>query len=163
MNEPVVTGQRRILLDANVLLLLLVGTADPSLIGEFKRTAAFTEDDFDLLQLVLTYFNDIVTTPHVLTEVSNLLGQLPEHLHETAFAHLRGAIETLNENTTAAQLITSEAIFTRLGLTDAAVTYLARTRVIEVLTVDSALWVHLNYQGVTAYNFHHIRDHGMFD
>ena len=165
MNGPMSmpTGQRRVLLDANVLLLLLVGTVDRALIGSFKRTAIFTEDDFDLLNLVLAYFHEIVTTPHVLTEASNLLGQLPSHLSETYFANFRIVVAAFNEQMNAAQVITTEPVFTQLGLTDAAITHVARARVLEVLTVDLDLWLHLTDQGITAHNFNHVRSHGMFN
>ena len=38
-----------VLLDTNLLLLLLPGTVDRELIGSWKRTQIYDEDDFDLL------------------------------------------------------------------------------------------------------------------
>lgn len=63
--------------DTNLLLLYVVGAHDPERIGRFPRTDTYTEDDFDLLERLLGYFETAVTTPPILTEVSNLLGQLP--------------------------------------------------------------------------------------
>jgi hypothetical protein len=40
----------RLLIDTNVLLLHVVGSHDRMLIERLKRTATFTQADFDLLQ-----------------------------------------------------------------------------------------------------------------
>ena len=65
-----------ILLDTNLLLVLLIGGVDRQRVGKFKRTADFGEDTFDVLVEFLQAFEKKVTTPHVLTEVSNLASSL---------------------------------------------------------------------------------------
>ena len=69
-----------VLLDTNILLLYFVGAFNPEEIPRFKRTKMFTVEDHDTLVGILGYFEKIVTTPNILTEVSNLSGQLAEHL-----------------------------------------------------------------------------------
>src|SRR5437667_6470122 len=66
-----------ILVDSNILLLLLVGNFNRRLISKFKRTQTFDEQDYDILVDLLANFGSIHTTPHVLTEVSNLSRSLP--------------------------------------------------------------------------------------
>lgn len=64
-----------VLVDTNLLLLFFVGGYDRSLVERFRRTAdRFVAPDFDTLSALLMSFERIVTTPHILTETSNLLG-----------------------------------------------------------------------------------------
>ena len=41
-------------MDANLLLLLVIGTTDRTLIREFKRTQEFSEQDFDSLAEIVS-------------------------------------------------------------------------------------------------------------
>jgi len=70
--------KKGILVDTNILLLYFVGSVNPKRISQFKRTNQFNVDDFELLIQILGYFQKIVTTPNILTEVSNLIGQLTD-------------------------------------------------------------------------------------
>ena len=79
-----------VLIDSNLLLLLLVGSFDTNLVinASFKRVAKYNLEDFETLQNLLRYFTISVTTAHLLTEVSNLAGQLPGHLSLRVFSNL---------------------------------------------------------------------------
>ncbi len=62
-----------VLVDANLLVLLLVGTVNRRRIGDFKRTQSFTAEDFDLLRKLIAHLGPrMVATPHVLSQVSDL-------------------------------------------------------------------------------------------
>jgi hypothetical protein len=152
----VTASRRRVFLDANVLLLLYVGTFDPELISQFKRTRQYTEEDFDLLKRIVSSFSEIVTTPHVLAEVSNLSSHLPEHLRGDYFALFAKSVSVLAESHTLAAKLVEEPIFARLGLTDAAVAQLARDESLTVLTADLDLYLHLLTLGVTTLNFNEV-------
>lgn len=147
---------QRVLLDANILLLLYVGTFDPNLISRFKRTRQYTLEDFERLQQVLTAFSEIVTTPHVLAEVSNLSGHLPAHLRGEYFSRLASSVGVLAESHTVASQLVEEPIFVRLGLTDAAVARLARDESLTVVTADLDLHLHLQTLGVNTLNFNEV-------
>src|SRR6266481_2713988 len=66
-----------VLIDANLLLLHVVGAHDRRLVSTFKRLSAFAPEDLDTLVAVTRHFRSILVTPHILTEVSNLAGSLP--------------------------------------------------------------------------------------
>ena len=66
--------QKGILIDTNILLLYIVGAVDINLIRNFGRTAEFAENDFYVVSKFVDYFDIKITTPHILTEVSNLFG-----------------------------------------------------------------------------------------
>ena len=62
-----------VLIDTNLLLLLIVGEADPKYIAAHKRIRKnYSEDDFDLLRTIIGEYDDMVVIPHVLAEVSSL-------------------------------------------------------------------------------------------
>ncbi len=62
----------QIAIDTNLLLLLVVGHVSRPFIRQHKRLAAFTGRDFDQLSIAVIQADSIVTTPNVMTEVSNL-------------------------------------------------------------------------------------------
>jgi len=69
---------RGLLVETNLLLLYLIGRTNQNQISKFKRTQVFTIEDFDLLGRFMGKFKTLITTPHVLTELSNL-GESREH------------------------------------------------------------------------------------
>ena len=69
--------ERGAVVDTNLLLLFLIGSYRVDLIRRFKRTQRYFPDDFHLLRRFLSEFRQIVVTPHILTEVTNLALQLP--------------------------------------------------------------------------------------
>lgn len=134
---------RRLLLDTNTLLLLYVGLFRQDVIPDFKRTKAFTREDFVLLTAVIGTFDVVVTTPHILAEVSNLSGHLTGDHREDYFALFAKEMAILEERHTGSATLSKEPCFNRLGLTDAGITQLARDEALVVLTADLDLYVHL--------------------
>jgi len=150
--------ERGILVDSGLLLLLFVGLCDRGRIQTFKRTRMFTESDFDLLQGIVRRFDLLVTTPNILTEVSNLLGQLPDNLHAQYFATFaRSLQEGVNEYYIPSGQLALQDHFPRLGLTDTGIIEQARNGNL-VLTVDLPLYNRLCELGVDAINFNHFRE-----
>ena len=60
------------LVDANLLVLFLVGSVNKRRILTFKRTQNFTIEDFDLLTNLIDWFGGLFATPHVLSQTSDL-------------------------------------------------------------------------------------------
>lgn len=147
----------RVLLDANVLLLLVVGSVEPALISEFKRTAMFDKDDYHLLLDMLPRASTIVSTPHVLTEVNGLMNQLRSDQKAVVRGSLKALVGGLSEANVPATTVVEHALFYRLGLTDAAVACLADAGDLLVVTVDFDLWASLKTAGLEAVNFNHHR------
>ena len=66
-------GKKKLILDTNLLLLLLIGACDKSLLSLCQCTDKYTGEDYDLLLKLLYFFESkIVITPHVLAEFSNI-------------------------------------------------------------------------------------------
>jgi hypothetical protein len=122
----------------------------------------FTESDFDLLERILSQFDLLVTTPNILTEVSNLLGQLPDNLRERYYASFAGGLGALvDEQYIPSKRLVLQSRFPRLGLTDTGIIEQARDRHL-VLTTDLPLYNHLCDLGVDVINFNYIRSVNLF-
>lgn len=145
-----------VLLDTNLLLLYVVGAHDRDLIPRFKRTAAFTPEDFRILTETLDSFGHVLTTPHILTQVSNLAGQFAEPLKQAVFRTFAATIGMLTEFQSPARELSAHAAFPRFGLTDIAVLQNARGTCL-VLTDDFRLSQYLAHEKVEVLNFNHLR------
>ena len=142
-------------IDTQLLLLLWIGNFDPGQIGR-KRLSRYVETDFDLLANLVDRCPKLVTTPNVLTEVSNLAGQLPEELAEEFRGEFRLVVEKLDERYHESPAVTKHNSFLRLGLADCTLLELARQDVL-VLTDDHALYQQLTHENAPALNFTHLR------
>jgi hypothetical protein len=144
-----------LLIDTNLLLLYLVGRTNKNRILSFKRTQKYTIQDFELLEILVSQFTTIVTTPHLLTELSNL-ATLPGPERVGLNALFKETVARTLEYYDESRQIVSDAAFNRLGLADAAIATLCRRRLL-VLTDDLPLYHDLTMRGFDAINFNHIR------
>jgi len=145
-----------LLIDSNLLLLLFVGLRDRNRIQKFKRTAQFTISDFERLAAFIGRFKEVVTTPSILTEVSNLLGQLPDSLKYSFYQNFAHALSDLHEHYTPSQQLRNEKAFPKFGLTDTAILQAASGKYL-VLTDDFRLTQYLLSQNITVINFNQLR------
>lgn len=63
---------RGLLLDTNLLLLYGIGTFSREHVKKLKRTRQYDLEDYDWLRRFTQPFHRIITTPHILAELSNL-------------------------------------------------------------------------------------------
>jgi hypothetical protein len=136
-----------ILVDTNLMILWMVGRSNRRGIERHKRTAAFTSDDYDRLDQFIGEFHRIVTTPHVLTEISNLIPELAGALK----SWVGQAHELWNQSIA----IVEDPCFLPFGLADAAISAAAQNFL--VITSDAALCAALQRHGRDAINFNHLR------
>lgn len=146
-----------LLLDANILLLLLIGRCDRSLISRFKRTRIFTADDFDLLASFVDWFDRIVTTPCVLAEVNGMANQLTQESKTEVYSAFAIEFGFLDETHQPSAQVAAHQRFPSIGLTDAGILMLAKDRYL-VVTDDFRLSQVLEHEGIDVINFNHIRD-----
>lgn len=146
-------------LDTNILLLHVVGAVSRDAVTTFKRTRQFLPEDYDVAARFISLFAHVVVTPHILSEVSNLCGQLPDNSRTNAMRMLAQQIETFRETAVPANEINRSEEFLRFGLTDAAIAQIARRNML-VLTDDFRLAQYLADKGLATLNFNHIRLYG---
>jgi predicted nucleic acid-binding protein len=150
-----------IFLDTNVLLLFLFGQIQPSMIG-IKRLAKYTLQDAQLLTDYVSRFKRILTTSHVLAETSNLAAQiLNDRLKDEFFSQIfqlfcgdeLGAFHQCDTR----NLNIDQAIFVRLGLTDATIVSVMSDKRL-LLTDDLDLYLKAMMNGAPSINFTHMRE-----
>jgi rRNA-processing protein FCF1 len=148
-----------ILIDTNILLLYFVGSTNRARITKFNRTQTFLPEDYDLLVGILNYFNQVFTTPNILTEVNSLANQLGEPERTQCLTIFAQGISIFTECYLESKSVASAQDFTRFGLTDCSILNLAKNQYL-VLTDDLKLASHLQQQGIDTVNFNHIRVYG---
>ena len=152
---------KSVVLDSNLLLVFLAGSLDARLFGRFKRIRDYTLKDYELLVSLLSSFTVLLTTPHILTEVSNLANSLPDwfkpdwHRNIATLLASQHEIPGLRERWTPALELSLMPEFAAFGITDAAVTKLAEEAL--VVTADYRLSGVLQSQGVPVLNFCDLR------
>ena len=150
-----------ILVDTNLLLAYFVGLYDDvsgyRIINNFRYTRGrYDTGDFETLLALLERFDNRVTTPHILTEVSNMLGQLSEPARAACFDLLKRTMPPLNEVNVSGRRLSDDEAFTRFGVADTAVRIAAEGSYL-VLTDDFRLSGYLDKIGVDVLNFHHVK------
>jgi predicted nucleic acid-binding protein len=113
-----------VVVDTNLLVLLVVGSASRNYIAMHKRLAEYTADDFDMLGLILAEFSEIVLLPHVLAEASNFARMIDF----PARAKVQAALSTLISSCVELPIPSINGVrrseFYDLGLTDAVILHL---------------------------------------
>jgi hypothetical protein len=146
-----------LIVDTNLLVLLVVGSASELHIARHKRTRIYDPEAFRLLVGILNQSAAVVVTSHVLAEASNLLRQCGEPLAShlgTRFAAL--VAQSVEEHRDARTLV-GRPEHIRLGLTDAGILEVQASGAI-LLTDDNALYLTSLHAGHSAINFSHLRD-----
>ena len=152
---------KSLLLDSNLLLVYLCGHLGPQNFKRFKRVSDYTIDDYELLVRLLRHFSVLVTTPHILTEVSNLANSLPAWLKPswsqifTTLLALQGEAHGFREHWTPAADLVKMPEFAEFGITDSALTKLSPEAL--VITEDYRLSGTLRSRGIPVINFGDLR------
>ncbi len=140
-------------IDANLLVLLIVGSVNRNLIPKHRRLQRFTVEDYDILINLLDQVQQVFVTPNTLTETSNLLAQHKDPERSRFFDRLKFIIQESKEIVVASADASSNNVFKRLGLTDAALLEVA-TAETPLVTVDLELYLAAVEKGQdTAVNF----------
>ena len=142
-------------LDTNILLLRLVAETDPTLLTTFKWVSSFELGDLRTLAQALIPFRNLVTTPHVLAEVSNFVDQAPTYRRSDLLAALTRFIHRSSEIYEAATALVSRPAFNSIGLADTGL--LALSKKTMVVTTDYQLWNRIAAENGRCINFNHLR------
>jgi len=137
-------------IDTNLLILLLVGSIDRTLVGKHKRTRNFVPEDHDRLVGLVDSLDRVFVTPNTLTEASNLL-----HGDGRLMKRLQFLIHHSEEIYVESKVAANHRKFRRIGLTD---TVLLESISEErpLITVDFDLYGAASAKGEkVAYNFTH--------
>jgi hypothetical protein len=145
-----------IALDANLLVLLVVGLTERRYISVHKRLKEYTIADFDLLAAMISVSAGVAVTPNALSEASNLLRQINEPAKIQIATVFRGLIKRMNEIYIASAAASSRSEFLRIGLSDSALLEIGKQDIV-ILSVDHDLYMAALAAGYAAVNFNHHR------
>ena len=154
--QSALAGGKRLLVDTNLLVLLVVGTVNPNRIQSFKRTSQYNKSDFHLLTQVIARFDTLYTVAHVMAEVSNLTDLAGRERLE-ARQVLKKLLEITSEPAVESLRAAEAKAYHRLGLVDAAISLVAHDQRCSVLTDDLDLYLSLAHEGINALNFAHLQ------
>ncbi len=149
--------RKRIVLDSNLLVVYIIAHLGDGEIEKNKKTRNYTTADAYLLGEIIQQFSALITTPHILTETTNLLDWIDGKHRQQVFAMVKQLIQQVDEYYIPSVEVSSHATFTRLGLTDVMLVQLCQQQDCILLTADLDLYVFANSQHIQAINFHHLR------
>lgn len=137
-----------VIIDTQVLLLLLIGDFDQSLIDKCKVLSNFDLADYLRLKKILEYFKGkkIIITPHILAEMSNLSKKTFTDRSEKLYVYFHSVIEFLKsaqENTQPMKSFMDMDIkvISDYGFTDLGILEIAKSKnnKLAILTDDTEL------------------------
>ena len=147
----------KILLDANLSILLAVGLTKREYIAEHKRLTKYDATDLDILSRLIDQSSGVIFTPNTLTETSNLARYIPEPARTEIAATLAWLIDRAEERVVASGRAVLRPEYLKLGLTDAVLLEALHTGTILV-TDDLDLYLAASMTGMSVVNFNHLRD-----
>lgn len=152
---------KNILLDTNLLLVFLTGEIGVQFFERFDRVSKYTIQDYELIVQILSSFRVLVTTPHILTEVSNLANKLSGSYRRDWYANLAAFVMSdeqeigVRETWVPAKRLAALPEFLDFGITDSAVGELVSNAL--VVTDDFRLSGALRNKGIDVLNFKELR------
>jgi hypothetical protein len=150
--------QTGIFIDANLFVLLVVGSEGRELIVKHRRLDGYSVNDYDILLDLIRQVGRVFVTPNTLTETSNLLAQHREPERSRILRRLKYIIHESEEVVVASAVAANNSQFERLGLTDAALLEVITSRT-PLVTVDFDLYIAALEKGEdTVVNFAQLRD-----
>lgn len=148
-----------LILDANLLVLLVVGSASKKYISNHKRLRAYSVTDFDILTELISSAPNVFVTPNTLTETSNLIGQIAEPARTEIFKFFHAYIQSADEHYCESRHAITRKEFIRLGLTDSVLLHeMDETDSLILLTTDLNLYLAALDEGYQVQNFNYLRD-----
>jgi len=144
--------KKRVLIDANALVLWFTGAIDTKLIGKSERTSIYGYEDYVDMMTEIEDTSNLVVLPNVWTELDNLLnGFTGDH----KYIYLQFLIDTIKKSTEE-YLETSEIedsldLLYDLGVTDVILLKHAK-KCSSFITGDSALSDYAKAYGIKVYD-----------
>jgi hypothetical protein len=150
-----------VIVDANLLLLLIVGSCDIQYIGKHKNLSDYNEIDFKILVEAISLFSDVVLLPHIMAEVSSLARQIKNPARSRIQIKLRELVETVPEIHIPSLDGVRRDEFDTFGLTDAVILQMCTMAQnglgFWLLTADNRLAVQAEMLGYQVLNFLHLQ------
>lgn len=86
-----------LLIDSNLLFVYFIGTYNEALLSKFQRVNRYGKTGYRILFQLINYFDKIIVTPHILTEISNLSTKLDSKFKDSYFHDFLSKLEFFKE------------------------------------------------------------------
>lgn len=151
-----------ILIDANSLIVLLIGAIDPKLIASHKRTSIYEEEDYANLLRVIGSLDKLIVLPNIWAEVDNLLNSFSGNYKWRYVQAFRKLIQLTSEKYIQSSTATENIHFFDIGLTDSLILELGKECEL-LITSDSKLSDFAKAEGIKVYDLVEIRNQRLRD
>lgn len=154
-------GKKPLIIDTNVLLLLFIGIFNKDFIERCSLTSGkYSPDDFETLKQVIRYFkSEVIITPYILTEVSNLSKtNIKDPYFHIYFAKITDILRHYQEHhITLENLLKIDfKLLSRFGFPDMSIVEVAKQIGAVVLTDEINLHEQLLYKKIPVMKFSYI-------
>ncbi|WP_211923263.1 hypothetical protein [Duganella radicis] len=113
-------------------------------------------EDYDTLLKIIENAAEVLVTPNILTETSNLAGYISEPARSEVLSVLRKLASSAPETYIPSEIACQRPEYLRLGLTDASIVE-ACSGDTTLITTDLSLYLATLASGANAINYHHLR------
>ncbi|MBM2813937.1 MAG: hypothetical protein HW421_699 [Ignavibacteria bacterium] len=147
-----------IIIDSNLLIYYFIGSYHQNLVKNFKVTKKYGIDGYKIIRDILNLFEYKITTPNILTEISNLSNKIPDK-EKIEFYHTFFQEITIFDEV----FIPSKEVFEneksrKFGLTDSIIFHLSKNKSYLVLTDDFELCKFLEFHNIDVLNYNNLFD-----
>lgn len=140
-----------------MLVLFVIGSVDPKLLGIAKRVKEYRPSDYDLIYTYLSLFSEIVLLPNIISEASNLLDQLKGNRRDYCMERLAQLAKGSSERYVASVSAMEQPEYMALGVVDAAVLCALESGT-YLLTADKELHLAALRRNLEAQLFQELRE-----
>lgn len=127
-----------IAIDTNALILLIIGSIDPRLFKNHKRTSIYSNEDYEYLTEIIGEYNRLIVLPNIWTEVDNLLNDFSGRYKDVYVEKMKYATREISEEYLKSFEATQNYAFFDLGITDTQVLSISK-KCDFLITADSRL------------------------
>jgi len=106
------------LIDANALVLLVVGLIDENLVNRHPKTSIYSKKDFYKLLKIIGSLEDLIVLPNVWTELDNLLNRFGGNHKFQYIERLKMLTQQTTERFIHSRIAVQREEFWELGITD---------------------------------------------
>ncbi len=150
--------RRGIIIDTNLMLVYIVGIYDPDYISRFKKTEKYGVEDFKCIHSVLSYFRKhIITTPHIITELSNLSMKIQNNRLVAYFSVFKKLLKEMDEEYINKDEVLGLPLLPKLGITDLTIIEAAKRFKYLVFTDDFRATGYMRNMRIDVLNLNNIR------
>ena len=142
---------RYLLLDANLLVVLVIGQVRQQLFGR-SPVEMYSNADYDLLVSLIGEFEGVVTTPYLLSEVNTLLTKTGTYYCRECRSALSALIPELSCTYTEPAILSRNVHFATFGISDISIVDSSATSIF-VLTAEGPLTGLLGGQDIPVFKY----------